>query len=235
MLSVEALRFAYPGGPEFRFDMTLARGEIVTLSGPSGSGKSTLVDLICGFLEPLSGDIRWNGESILRLAPANRPVSALFQTGDLFDHLDAGTNIALGLDPRGRPTPTQRARIHEVLAEIGLPGFERRMPTQLSGGQRQRVALARSLLRDKPMMVLDEPFSALDTETRDEMAALVLRLTTIPPMRGALAAGPSRCGTARLSLMDLQAVTNITDTGIRDTFSSGLASWGSEATRSPPQ
>jgi thiamine transport system ATP-binding protein len=177
MLSVEALRFAYPGGPEFRFDMTLARGEIVTLSGPSGSGKSTLVDLICGFLEPLSGDIRWNGESILRLAPANRPVSALFQTGDLFDHLDAGTNIALGLDPRGRPTPTQRARIHEVLAEIGLPGFERRMPTQLSGGQRQRVALARSLLRDKPMMVLDEPFSALDTETRDEMAALVLRLT----------------------------------------------------------
>jgi thiamine transport system ATP-binding protein len=177
MLSVEALRFAYPGGPEFRFDMTLARGEIVTLSGPSGSGKSTLVDLICGFLEPLSGDIRWNGESILRLAPANRPVSALFQTGDLFDHLDAGTNIALGLDPRGRPTPTQRARIHEVLAEIGLPGFERRMPAQLSGGQRQRVALARSLLRDKPMMVLDEPFSALDTETRDEMAALVLRLT----------------------------------------------------------
>jgi len=177
MLSVEALRFAYPGGPEFFFDMRLARGEIVTLSGPSGSGKSTLVDLICGFLQPNSGDIRWDGTSILSLAPAKRPVSALFQTGDLFDHLDVATNIALGLDPRGRLAPAQRARVHEVLTEIDLAGFERRMPAQLSGGQRQRVALARSLVRDKPVMLLDEPFSALDTDTRGEMALLVARLT----------------------------------------------------------
>lgn len=177
MLVVDAVRFAYPGGPEFRFDMTLAPGEVVTLSGPSGSGKSTLVDLICGFLQPLSGDIRWDGRSILPLAPAKRPVSALFQTGDLFDHLDVATNIALGLDPRGRPTQDQRARITAVLDEIGLPGCAARMPAQLSGGQRQRVALARSLLRDKPVMLLDEPFSALDAETRGEMAELVRRLT----------------------------------------------------------
>ena len=177
MLTVEDLRFGYPSGPEFAFSLTLERGEIVTLSGPSGSGKSTLVDLICGFLAPLSGDILWDGRSILRLAPASRPVSALFQTGDLFDHLDVEMNIVLGLDPRGRPSPAQRARVRAVLEEIGLPGFERRLPGQLSGGQRQRVALARDLLRDKPLMLLDEPFSALDTDTRGEMAGLVRRLT----------------------------------------------------------
>jgi thiamine transport system ATP-binding protein len=177
MLIVDEVRFAYPGGPEFAFSLTLKRGEIVTLSGPSGSGKSTLVDLICGFLRPLSGDILWDGRSILPLTPANRPASALFQTGDLFDHLNVEINIALGLDPRGRPNPAQRAQIRLVLEEIGLAGFERRLPGQLSGGQRQRVALARDLLRDKPLMLLDEPFSALDTETRDEMANLVRRLT----------------------------------------------------------
>ena len=177
MLAVEDLRFAWPGGPEFAFSLTLERGEIVTLSGPSGAGKSTLVDLICGFLQPSSGDILWDGRSILGLTPANRPVSALFQSGDLFDHLDVEMNIVLGLDPRGRPSPAQRARVGAVLEEIGLPGFERRLPGQLSGGQRRRVALARDLLRDKPLMLLDEPFSALDTDRRDEMAALVRRLT----------------------------------------------------------
>ncbi|MFQ5564860.1 MAG: ATP-binding cassette domain-containing protein [Paracoccaceae bacterium] len=177
MLAVEDLRFAWPGGPEFAFSLTLRRGEIVTLSGPSGSGKSTLVDLICGFLQPLAGDILWDGRSILGLAPAQRPVSALFQSGDLFDHLDVEKNIALGLDPRGRPNPTQREGIRAVLEEIGLPGFGRRLPGQLSGGQRQRVALARDLLRDKPLLLLDEPFSALDMDRRDDMADLVRRLT----------------------------------------------------------
>ncbi len=177
MLAVEDLRFGYPDGPEFVFSLALERGEIVTLSGPSGSGKSSLVDLICGFLQPLCGDILWAGRSILPLAPARRPVSALFQSGDLFDHLDVEMNIVLGLDPRGRPSPAQRAQVGAVLEEIGLPGFERRLPGQLSGGQRQRVALARDLLRDKPLMLLDEPFSALDTDRRDEMAALVRRLT----------------------------------------------------------
>jgi len=177
MLTVENLHFAYPGGPDFTFNLVLERGEIVTLSGPSGSGKSTLIDLICGFLQPLSGDILWDGQSILGLTPANRPVSALFQTGDLFDHLNVEMNIALGLDRRGRPNPAQRAKVREVLEEIGLPGLGSRLPGQLSGGQRQRVALARDLLRDKPLMLLDEPFSALDVETRAEMADLVRRLT----------------------------------------------------------
>jgi thiamine transport system ATP-binding protein len=177
MLSVENLRFAYPGGPEFEFNLTIAPGEIVTLSGPSGSGKSTLIDLICGFLQPLSGDILWDGRSILGLAPANCPVSALFQSGDLFDHLNVETNIVLGLDPCGRPNQAQRTRVHEVLEEIDLSDFGHRLPGQLSGGQRQRVALARDLLRDKPLMLLDEPFSALDIEIREEMIDLVRRLT----------------------------------------------------------
>ena len=177
MLRVENIRFAWPGGPEFSFSLTLERGEVVTLSGDSGSGKSTLIDLICGFLTPTSGDILWDGKSIIGLAPARRPVSALFQTGELFDHLDVEMNIALGLDPRGRPSPSQRARVMAVLEEIGLPGIGHRLPGQLSGGQRQRVALARDLLRDKPLMLLDEPFSALDADRRDEMAALVGKLT----------------------------------------------------------
>jgi thiamine transport system ATP-binding protein len=177
MLSVENVRFAYEGGPAFEFSLRIGPGEIVTLSGPSGSGKSTLIDLVCGFLVPSAGDIRWSGSSILGLPPARRPVSALFQAGDLFEHLDVETNIALGLDPRGRPSDGQRAEVRAVLEEMDLAGFERRMPARLSGGQRQRVALARALVRDRPVMLLDEPFSALDTETRDEIAALVRRLT----------------------------------------------------------
>ena len=177
MLVVDGVGFAYGAGPSFEFGLRVDRGEIVTLSGASGSGKSTLIDLICGFLEPLSGDILWEGRTILGLAPARRPVSALFQTGDLFDHLDVGMNIALGLDPRGRPGAAERRRVAAVLEEMDLAGFERRAPAQLSGGQRQRVALARALVRDKPVMLLDEPFSALDAGTRDEIAALVRRLT----------------------------------------------------------
>ncbi|MDH3668640.1 MAG: ATP-binding cassette domain-containing protein [Paracoccaceae bacterium] len=173
MLCVDDLSFGYPAGPSFRFTLAIAPGEIVTLSGESGSGKSTLIDLICGFLTPESGNITWEGRSFLRLAPAIRPVSALFQDGDLFDHLDVEMNIALGLDPRGRPGAAEKARVAAVLDEIGLPGYQRRLPAQLSGGQRQRVALARALVRDKPLMLLDEPFSALDTERRGEMADLV--------------------------------------------------------------
>jgi thiamine transport system ATP-binding protein len=102
---------------------------------------------------------------------------ALFQTGELFDHLDVRTNIALGLDPRGRPNVAQEKQIEAVLKELGLPGYGPRLPDQLSGGQRQRVALARNLLRDKPLMPLDEPFSALDAEARGEAARLVRDLT----------------------------------------------------------
>ncbi len=148
MLAVEGVRFGYPGGPEFAFTLSIGRGEVVTLSGASGSGKSTLVDLVCGFLQPSAGDILWERRSILGLPPAKRPVSALFQTGDLFEHLDVGMNIALGLDPRGRPGRAERARVSGVLEEMDLAGFERRLPGQLSGGQRQRVALARALVRD---------------------------------------------------------------------------------------
>ncbi|HUF88046.1 MAG TPA: ATP-binding cassette domain-containing protein [Thermohalobaculum sp.] len=204
MLAVEEVRFAYPGGPSFAFTLAIRRGEIVTLSGASGSGKSTLVDLVCGFLEPAEGDIEWEGRSILGLAPAKRPVSALFQVGDLFDHLDVRMNIALGLDPRGRPGKAEREQVSAVLAEMDLAGFERRMPGHLSGGQRQRVALARALVRDKPVMLLDEPFSALDDETRDEIAALVRRLTderrlaTLVVSHDATDAG--RLGSRRLAL-----------------------------------
>ena len=206
MLAVEGVRFAYDGGPSFAFDLALARGEVVTLSGASGSGKSTLVDLICGFLEPHAGDILWDGRSILGLAPARRPVSALFQTGDLFDHLDVAMNIALGLDPRGRPGKGERRQVEAVLAEMDLAGLGPRMPAQLSGGQRQRVALARALVRDKPVMLLDEPFSAVDAGTRDEIAALVRRLTAERRLATLVvshdAADADRLGSRRLVLRE---------------------------------
>ncbi len=210
MLAVEGVRFSFAGGPSFAFTLSIARGEVVTLSGPSGSGKSTLVDLICGFLEPEAGDILWEGRSILGLGPARRPVSALFQTGDLFEHLDVGLNIALGLDPRGRPGKRERARVAEVLAEMDLAGYERRLPGQLSGGQRQRVALARALVRDKPAMLLDEPFSALDTGTRDEIAALVRRLTGERRLATLVVShdpdAAARLGSRRLALADGRVV-----------------------------
>jgi thiamine transport system ATP-binding protein len=101
MLEIDSLSFRHKGGDtNFHFDMSIKPGEIVGLTGPSGSGKSTLLDLIAGFLLPASGDIQLAGRSILDLAPENRPVSILFQHDNLFDHLSAGTNVALGLGKR---------------------------------------------------------------------------------------------------------------------------------------
>lgn len=163
MLEIDALTFKHKGGDTlFRFEMSVAPGEIVGLVGPSGSGKSTLFDLIAGFLMPLSGDIRLSKTSLLGLPPEQRPVSILFQSDNLFEHLTAGANVALGLGSRAKPDD---AKVISALSEMGLDGLAPRRAANLSGGQKQRVALARTLLRDKPVLLLDEPFSGLDAET----------------------------------------------------------------------
>jgi thiamine transport system ATP-binding protein len=172
MLALDDVRFAYPGTKlEYRFSMEAQAGEVTAIRGQSGSGKSTLLDLISGFQTPASGTVRIAGHDVTALPPETRPVSILFQSETLFDHLSAGRNVALGL-PKADP-----ARIAAALAEVGLTGIEGQRASTLSGGQKQRVALARTLLRDRPALLLDEPFSALDDETRAATRALVLSLT----------------------------------------------------------
>ena len=172
MLMLDAATFAYPGSPPYVFTLTAARGEITAVEGRSGSGKSTLLDLVAGFLTPSAGHISLDGAPIDGLPPEKRPVSILFQSDTLFEHLTAAQNIALGV--RGT-VPV--ARIEAALAEVGLAGLGPRKAATLSGGQKQRVALARTLLRNKPVLLLDEPFSALDDDTRAEVRDLVRILT----------------------------------------------------------
>jgi thiamine transport system ATP-binding protein len=171
MLALEDVAFAYPGGTSYRFAMSAEPGQITAIRGQSGAGKSTLLDLIAGFLQPASGHVRIDGQDVTPLPPEQRPVSILFQSETLFEHLSAARNVALGL-----PETTPQ-RVASALAEVGLPDIGAQRAATLSGGQKQRVALARVLLRDKPVLLLDEPFSALDDETRATTRNLVQSLT----------------------------------------------------------
>jgi len=177
MLQADRLAFTHPGAARhYEFSFTAAPGEITAVSGQSGAGKSTLLDLVAGFLVPQSGTLTLDDTSLIPLPPEGRPVSILFQSETLFDHLSAGRNLALGL-PSGTPRVTADQRIIAALAEVDLPGIEGQRAATLSGGEKQRVALARTLLRDRPVLLLDEPFSALDDSTRATMRDLVRSLT----------------------------------------------------------
>ncbi len=178
MLALDGVTFRYAAAEApWRFDLEVAPGEIVGIAGVSGAGKSTLLDLIAGFLIPLAGDITLDGRSLLTEPPEARPVSILFQTDNLFDHLSAARNVALGLAPNKLPRAQRQARVQEALDAVELGNFSNRVVARLSGGQKQRVALARTLLRDKPILLLDEPFTALDPETaaevREHLSALI--------------------------------------------------------------
>jgi thiamine transport system ATP-binding protein len=171
MLALEDVTFAYAGGVPYRFSMSAEAGAITAIRGQSGAGKSTLLDLIVGFLTPATGVVRIDDRDVTALPPEQRPVSILFQSETLFDHLSAARNVALGL-----PKP-DAVRVAAALAEVGLPSVGNQRASTLSGGQKQRVALARTLLRDRPVLLLDEPFSALDDETRAATRTLVRDLT----------------------------------------------------------
>ena len=164
------------GERRWRFDLHLPEHSVHALVGRSGSGKSTLLNLIAGFLEPVSGSLAWRGEPLAGTAPAARPVTTLFQHDNLFDHLSVADNVGLGLHPGLRLDATQRAAIDATLADVGLEGFGPRRPAGLSGGERQRVGLARCLLRERPILLLDEPFGALDASTRTDMLALTRKV-----------------------------------------------------------
>jgi thiamine transport system ATP-binding protein len=164
-------------------DFTLAlsasveAGARVAVLGPSGSGKSTLLSLIAGFARPDRGRILWQGRDITDAPVATRPISILFQDGNLFPHLSVLDNVALGLRPDLRLSPDQRDRVAQSLTDVGLGDMGGRRPATLSGGQQARVGLARMLLRDRPLALLDEPFAALDPGLRAEMLALLKSLT----------------------------------------------------------
>ena len=164
------------GNRAFHFDCGFERGRITAVVGPSGSGKSTLLNLVSGFERPDSGRIEIAGRDVTDLAPAERPVSLVFQDNNLFSHLDLFTNIGLGIQPAMRLTPADRRAISDALTRVGLPGYERRLPGSLSGGERQRVAFARALVRHRPVLLLDEPFAALDPGLRAAMVELLVDL-----------------------------------------------------------
>ena len=155
------------------FDLQVAAGERIAIVGPSGAGKSTLLNLIAGFVLPTQGNIWLNGENHTRSAPYERPVAMLFQENNLFPHLTVQQNLALGLKTSLKLTALEQDQIERVADAVGLTSFLSRLPNSLSGGQKQRVALARCLLRDKPILLLDEPFSALDPELRMDMLNLI--------------------------------------------------------------
>lgn len=176
-LSIRGIRKAY-GGVVAVEDVSLdiAEGEFVTFLGPSGSGKSTTLYVLAGFLEPSAGDVLLNGQSLLRVPSNKRNIGMVFQRYTLFPHLSVADNVAFPLRVRRRPKAEVDARVEEMLRLVRLEQFRDRMPAQLSGGQQQRVALARALSYDPPLLLMDEPLSALDKKLREEIQTEIKRV-----------------------------------------------------------
>ncbi len=172
VLQLDRLTFAQDGF-HLSADWSAAAGGLIAIMGPSGAGKSTLLSMIAGFLQPSQGRVLWQGQNLTRVPPCDRPLTILFQDQNLFPHLTIAQNLGLGLRPDLRLSPGERARVDQALSRVGLQGLGSRRPAQLSGGQASRAALARALLRARPILLLDEPFAALGPALRAEMLALV--------------------------------------------------------------
>lgn len=172
MLTLEAVMLEQ-GGFTLNADVTFPAGGITALMGASGSGKSTLLAAMAGFLPVTRGRIVVAGADITALVPGERPLSILFQDQNLFPHLTVAQNVALGLRPDLRLDAQQTTDRDAALERVGLAGMGHRLPRALSGGQQSRAALARALLRRRPWLLLDEPFSALGPALRSEMLTLL--------------------------------------------------------------
>ncbi len=151
-------------------------GSLTALLGPSGSGKSTLLRVIAGLEAPDSGQVCIEGDDVTGVPPQRRGIGFVFQHYAAFKHLDVRENVAFGLRVRKRPKDEVRARVDKLLEVVGLAGYASRYPSQLSGGQRQRMALARALAVEPRVLLLDEPFGALDANVRAELRAWLRRL-----------------------------------------------------------
>jgi NitT/TauT family transport system ATP-binding protein len=176
VLLADSVGFAYPNGKEvFRdFSLTVRRGEFAALLGPSGCGKSTLLNLLSGFLQPTSGTISINGALVFPEMPA---LGYVFQSPNLFPWLSVEDNVRFGLKMAGKTgAAEQREKARHYLALVGLEASAADLPHQLSGGMRQRVSLARTLVLEPDILLMDEPFAALDAITRIHMNEELLRL-----------------------------------------------------------
>lgn len=185
-LALEGVSAGYGRGRVIAdFSLAVERGELVALLGPSGSGKTTILKLVAGLMAPDAGDIRIDGQSMLGIPAERRSAAMVFQKPLLFPYLNVRENVAFGLKMRKTPDAEIRARVGKALELVQLSGFDSRRPNELSGGQEQRVALARALVIEPKILLLDEPFSALDQNLRIEMARLVrgvqklLNITTL--------------------------------------------------------
>src|ERR1700757_4477079 len=156
--------------------LEIPQGSLTAVLGPSGSGKSTLLRIVAGLERPDSGEIMLSGEAATRLTPQRRDVGFVFQHYAAFKHMTVRDNVAFALTIRRRPRKEIAARVDELLALVQLQGFAARYPVQLSGGQRQRMALARALAAEPKVLLLDEPFGALDARVRAELRDWLRRL-----------------------------------------------------------
>jgi ABC-type Fe3+/spermidine/putrescine transport system ATPase subunit len=176
-LVLEEITKTYGGRPAVeKVSLTVAPREFVTVLGPSGSGKTTVLRMIGGFVAPDAGRILIDGSDVAGVPVERRPTAMLFQQLSLWPHLSAARNVSFGLEIRRRPKPEIDRRVGELLEIVGLADFGSRLPSQLSGGEQQRVALARALALEPRILLLDEPFSALDTKLRIELRSFVRSL-----------------------------------------------------------
>ncbi len=157
-------------------DLAVRTGELLTLLGPSGSGKTTLLKVIAGFELADAGSVSLGGRDITTLPPNKRDIGMVFQNYALFPHMTVEQNIAFPLSIRNVAKPDIARRVQQVLELVGLAGYAKRLPKQLSGGQQQRVALARAVVFNPGLLLLDEPFGALDRKLREQMQLEVRRL-----------------------------------------------------------
>ena len=158
-------------------DFSVEIGNHLSLFGPSGSGKSSVLLGLAGFLPIINGDLVYDDKSISKIEPKDRPFDLLFQENNLFPHLTVSRNILLGLGAKAKMDLQNSRIVNEILDLVGLYKERNRLPQDISGGQRSRAAIARSLIRKKPILLLDEPFAALDFELKNEILALLLRVT----------------------------------------------------------
>ncbi|KZL22768.1 thiamine ABC transporter ATP-binding protein [Pseudovibrio sp. WM33] len=164
------------GAFELHANLYVEAGSSVAVIGPSGAGKSTLLEAIAGFREISQGQLFWKEGELTKQVPGNRPIAMLFQDGNLFPHLTAAQNVALGLRPNGRLSKPEQEQVTAALSRVGLAAMGERKPAELSGGQQSRVALARVLVQHRDLLLLDEPFAALGPALKAEMLDLVAEL-----------------------------------------------------------